>query len=330
MVLPRRVVTGHDATGRPIIVSDGPPPHAHDGPTGVAAADLWSLAGPVMTVDDGFEPEGGFPIEPPAGGLWWRYVRLPVPDPALAREEQFLVPHGGTPGDGQGMHATPTLDFAVIVTGAIELDTESGSTVLGPGDCVVQQGTQHRWRVVGDEPCGYLVTMLSPRPGTPLPAPSPLPVVDSSATVGPRRVVVALGPDGRSTIVADGRAPVTVPIGTEAGIVDVWHTGGPLGAAAQGGDARPGAWELEVGESIAWRSVTLRPSPDAHMHRTQTIDLDVVLDGALELLLPGQDPVHLAPGDCVVQRGTEHAWRNAGDRPAHLLAVMLGVPPAGA
>jgi mannose-6-phosphate isomerase-like protein (cupin superfamily) len=226
------------------------------------------------------------------------------------------------------MHATATLDVCVILDGTIELDTESGCVTLGRGDCVVQQGTQHRWRVVGDRPCSYLVALLSPVPGAEAVEPSPPPTVDAGARVGPRRVVVGPGPDGRSTIIADGRAPVSVPIGDDAGIVDLWHTRGPLASVVQGGDGAPGAWELEPGGAVAWRFVQLRPSPDAHLHRTQTIDLDVLLDGELELMLPGQDPIRLEPGDCVVQRGTEHAWRNTGDRPAQLLALMLGVPPA--
>jgi quercetin dioxygenase-like cupin family protein len=324
--VPRRVVTGHDAAGNPVIVSDGPPPHAFEGPTGVAAADMWSLAGPAASVDDGFEPEGGFPIEPPAGGLWWRFVRLPLPDPALPREEQFLEPHGGAPGTGRGMHSTATLDVCVILDGSIELDTESGATILHAGDCVVQQGTQHRWRVVGEGPCSYLVALVSPLPGGEPPAVGSSVGVDESAPIGPRRVVVGPGADGRSAIVADGRARVSVAMGDDAGIVDLWHTCGPLTAVVQGGDGRPDAWDLEPGDSIAWRFVQLSPSPAAHMHRTQTIDLDVVLDGELELVLPGQPLVRLRPGDCIVQRGTVHAWRNTGDRPAQLLALMIGVP----
>jgi mannose-6-phosphate isomerase-like protein (cupin superfamily) len=324
VAVPRRVVTGHDAAGNPIVVSDGAPPHAFEGPGGIAAADVWSLAGPATSVDDGFDPEGGFPIEPPAGGAWWRFVRLPVPDQSLPREQQFLEPHGGTPGAGQGMHATATLDVAVILDGSIELDTESGATVLGPGDCVVQQGTQHRWRVVGDRPCSYLVALLSPSAAEAPAAPGP-PRVDATAPFGPRRVVVGPGSDGRSAIVADGRAPLAASFGDDAGMVDVWHTHGPLAAVAQGGDTPSGDWQLEPGGSIAWRFVQLPVAPTAHMHRTQTIDLDVLLDGELDLVLPGQEPVHLRPGDCVVQRGTEHAWRNTGDRPAQLLAVMIGV-----
>lgn len=325
MAVPRRVVTGHDAAGAPVVVSDGPPPHAFEGAGGIAAADMWSLAGPARTVEDGFEPEGGFPIEPPAGGLWWRYVRLPPPDSALSREDQFLEPHGGTPGGGRGMHSTATLDVAVILTGTIELDTESGSTVLGPGDCVVQQGTQHRWRVLGDEPCGYLVALLSPSTGATASVVAAA-TVDPTAGFGPRRVVVGTGADGRSTIVADGRAPIAVRFGDDAGMVDLWHTHGPLGGVAQGGDSPPGPWQLEVGDATAWRFVQFPVAPTAHMHRTKTIDLDVVLAGALELVLPGQAPVRLGPGDCVVQRGTEHAWRNVGTTPAQLLAVMIGVP----
>lgn len=324
MAVPRRIVTGHDAGGAPVVVSDGPPPHAFEGDGGITAADMWSLAGPVQSVDDGFEPEGGFPIEPPAGGVWWRYVRLPPPDPSAPREEQFLEPHGGTPGAGRGMHATATLDVAVILTGTIELDTEAGSTILGPGDCVVQQGTQHRWRVVGDEPCGYLVALLSPTTAAAPAGGGAVPIVDATETFGPRRVVVGHTADGRSAIVADGAAPIAVRFGADSGIADLWHTHGPLVDVAQGGDTPAGSWELEPGESIAWRFVQLPVTPTAHMHRTDTIDLGVLLAGELELLLPDQDPVLLAPGDCVVQRGTEHAWRNVGDSPAQLLAVMIG------
>ena len=60
-------------------------------------------------------------------------------------------------------------------------------------------------------------------------------------------------------------------------------------------------------------------------HRTPTIDYVVVLDGPVELVLD-DDSVVVQPGDCVVQRGTNHAWRNHGDTPVRLLAVMVGLP----
>jgi hypothetical protein len=36
--------------------------------------------------------------------------------------------------------------------------------VLGPGDCVVQRGTMHRWRPVGDDGVRYVAVMLAVQP----------------------------------------------------------------------------------------------------------------------------------------------------------------------
>ena len=59
------------------------------------------------------------------------------------------------------MHQTDTLDFLFVISGQIELILEEGSTVLESGDCLVQRGTNHAWRVVGDESCTFAVVLLS-------------------------------------------------------------------------------------------------------------------------------------------------------------------------
>ena len=59
------------------------------------------------------------------------------------------------------MHASETIDCLVIVSGQIELILEKGSTILGPGDCLVQRGTQHGWRVIGDEPCTFAGILIA-------------------------------------------------------------------------------------------------------------------------------------------------------------------------
>src|SRR5690606_30892623 len=120
----RRVVTGHDDAGNPVFVSDGEPPHSIQVPGGTAVADVWSFDSAPLDPAAGFEPAGGFPIEPPAAGMWWRFIRLPLPDQSLPREEQFL--HSGDDplfsSERPGMHATATLDLCVILDGHIELE----------------------------------------------------------------------------------------------------------------------------------------------------------------------------------------------------------------
>lgn len=60
------------------------------------------------------------------------------------------------------------------------------------------------------------------------------------------------------------------------------------------------------------------------MHTTDTIDYIVVLSGEVDLELDDGATVHLEAGDCVVQRGTRHAWRNTGSVPFVAAAVMVG------
>jgi quercetin dioxygenase-like cupin family protein len=61
------------------------------------------------------------------------------------------------------------------------------------------------------------------------------------------------------------------------------------------------------------------------MHHTDTVDIDIVLDGSIELTL--DDGVHvLQAGDGAVIRGVDHAWR-AGSEGARLSVIFIGTPP---
>ena len=64
------------------------------------------------------------------------------------------------------------------------------------------------------------------------------------------------------------------------------------------------------------------------MHLTDTIDLDLILEGELELELPGAGSVRVKAGDVVVQRGTWHKWTNRSDR-TRMIAIMIGAPLGG-
>ena len=60
------------------------------------------------------------------------------------------------------------------------------------------------------------------------------------------------------------------------------------------------------------------------MHKTDTVDYDVVVAGELWLELDDGEIRHLHPGDIVIQNGTRHAWRNRSEQPAVMLAVLVG------
>ncbi len=74
-----------------------------------------------------------------------------------------------------------------------------------------------------------------------------------------------------------------------------------------------------------WMVAELGPGSETPMHHTDTLDLQTVLSGSVELVL--DDGAHtLEAGDVVVLAGVDHAWR-AGPQGCRLSAVLIGTPP---
>ncbi|MGF0244297.1 cupin domain-containing protein [Rhodococcus erythropolis] len=84
--------------------------------------------------------------------------------------------------------------------------------------------------------------------------------------------------------------------------------------------------QAEVAEIVArGEDVRLVMETDEEgWHRTETLDYVYVLDGPVELLVDDESVV-MEPGDTVVQRSTNHAWRNHGDEPIRLLVFMAAL-----
>jgi mannose-6-phosphate isomerase-like protein (cupin superfamily) len=82
-----------------------------------------------------------------------------------------------------------------------------------------------------------------------------------------------------------------------------------------------------AGEEYAKHLPGLAESFDADgsgMHRTDTVDYDVIVSGELWLELDDGEVRHLKAGDIVIQNGTRHAWRNRSEQPATMIAVLIG------
>jgi quercetin dioxygenase-like cupin family protein len=75
-------------------------------------------------------------------------VIAPEPTPEMHLED------GDEPGGANdGFHRTDTTDFGVLLSGNMALELDDGAeVVLNPGDVLIENGTRHRWRVVGDVP----------------------------------------------------------------------------------------------------------------------------------------------------------------------------------
>jgi hypothetical protein len=154
----RRIVTGHDATGRAIVSSDGPPlsiPLA--AVPGTVMHEVWNTGPLPVALDNGADPvRGPLTLAPPALGSRIRVVDIPPdsiqqaisPADAAAAFAQ-LGAHGAATGHANGrhrlMHRTETLDYGIVIHGELWLVLDDGEVRLQPGDIVIQRGTNHAW-----------------------------------------------------------------------------------------------------------------------------------------------------------------------------------------
>ena len=172
----RRIVTGHDAQGRSVIVTDAPSPHVlsllDDPPLGLT--DLWVTSD--SPADDSSQADGAarskLTLEPPVGGTIFRVVEFP-PDEAtvgkLDRKKLFetMAASGAMDPDGArhpGMHKTATVDYAIVISGEIHAVMDEGETLMKAGDCLVQRGTNHAWSNRSQTPCLVAFVLVSATP----------------------------------------------------------------------------------------------------------------------------------------------------------------------
>ena len=171
----RRVVTGLDADGRAVVVSDGRAPRSYDlvHVPGMSSAMLWA-SGPREPIRlDGSDPTPHVRSQiPKPGGTCFTIVRFPPDsvfrdpafDPVAAAAEQRVT----SPGiadlfepDNPGMHTTDTVDLDLVLSGDLYLELDDGAEVhLRAGDCVIQNGTRHAWRNRSPEPCVIAVALV--------------------------------------------------------------------------------------------------------------------------------------------------------------------------
>ena len=146
----RRVVTGTDSAGKSLVMSDGPvPPEGSWAQVDQCGADLWFTPSLPVDLSDDHDPiaagyKGGWP---PAHGVTFRMVTW---------QPGFSVP----------MHQSDTVDLCIVLSGRLELILETGSTTLESGDSVIQRGTRHGWRVIGDQPMTSVAILLGAKPKT--------------------------------------------------------------------------------------------------------------------------------------------------------------------
>lgn len=139
-----------------------------------------------------------------------------------------------------------------------------------------------------------------------------------------RLLVTGVDASGRSCAVQDGPiTPQTFP-GFEGILVSALYGASAPTVSDGGRVAEPLGLGVPPG-ALNWMTLDYGPGVVLSMHHTDTIDLDLVLAGSIELVL--DDGAHpLGPGDSVVVTGVDHGWRTGPDG-CRLSVVSFGVTP---
>jgi quercetin dioxygenase-like cupin family protein len=142
----RRVVTGHDDDGNAVVKYDSIAPNVTAGRPGHSACVVWTTdSAPADNTGD--RDEGTRPVGTTnKGGSVFR-----------------LVEYG--PGVAPRRHRTDSIDYAIVLSGEIDMRLDGDAVVhLGAGDVLVQRGTIHDWVNDGSEPCVIAFVLIDAKP----------------------------------------------------------------------------------------------------------------------------------------------------------------------
>jgi mannose-6-phosphate isomerase-like protein (cupin superfamily) len=138
----RRVVTGHDNQGRAMVLIDEQVSNVISGRPGAQSSVIWSSIGFPVNNDGDNDPSH-------------KEIATTIDNGAVFR----IVSFG--PGVSPRNHRTDSIDYAVVISGEIDMELEVGSVHLKAGDVLVQRGTVHNWVNKGSVPCVIAFTLIA-------------------------------------------------------------------------------------------------------------------------------------------------------------------------
>jgi quercetin dioxygenase-like cupin family protein len=141
----RRVVTGHDQNGRAVVSIDELSKNLVSGRPGQMGCVVWTTQ--------------GFPVENTGSedaGL--RKTGTTLRDGTVFRVVEF------GPGVSPRNHRTDSIDYAVVISGEIDMQLDDSVVTLKAGDVLVQRGTIHNWINKTDKPCVIAFVLIDAKP----------------------------------------------------------------------------------------------------------------------------------------------------------------------
>ncbi|UVO54339.1 cupin domain-containing protein [Sphingomonas sp. SUN039] len=141
-----------------------------------------------------------------------------------------------------------------------------------------------------------------------------------------QRVVTGHDANGRAIVKSEDRSPTRMIPSGDAAFLQIWTT---PAVPADNNDETDGR-HREVGLTLmggsAARVVDMLPGQQSPMHRTNSLDFGIVVEGEIELELDDGVTTRVGKGGIIVQRGTNHLWRNPGDTVCRIAFVLIEAP----
>ncbi len=165
----RRIVTTHDADGKAIILSDEPAPNVRTRKeSGITATLLWTTGTMPATYSNADRGAVTIATAPPPGSTVLRVVEFPPEDPSHAGDNAAVLAEMGITGSSGGrrparhphMHATDSVDYAIVLEGEIDMLLDEDEVHMKAGDIMVQQGTNHAWVNRSERPCKIAFVLI--------------------------------------------------------------------------------------------------------------------------------------------------------------------------
>jgi quercetin dioxygenase-like cupin family protein len=141
----RRVITGHDANGKAKVLIDEVSKNVVSSRPGANACVIWTTE--------------GFPVDNTGDAdTATRKVGTTLANGCVFRVVEF------GPGVSPRNHRTDSIDFAVVMSGEIDMELDDTQVHLKAGDVLVQRGTIHNWVNRGTAPCVIAFTLVDAKP----------------------------------------------------------------------------------------------------------------------------------------------------------------------
>jgi len=141
----RRVVTGHDSGGRAVVKIDEIATNVISMRPAHSSCVIWTT--PSVPADNSTPQDEGS-----------RPVGTALPNGTVFRVIEFA------PGVAPRRHRTDSIDYAIVISGEIDMELDDSVVHLKAGDVLVQRGTVHNWVNNGNEPCVMAVVLVAAEP----------------------------------------------------------------------------------------------------------------------------------------------------------------------